>query len=79
MNRTLKCAYNQENRIHFSVKLTDAKKIQKLKALGLTVTEKEDECEIEIYIVNPIHDRNTWFSVMKRAQRIIYEDFCMIF
>lgn len=73
MNRTLECAYNQENRIHFSVKLTDAKKIQKLKALGLTVTEKENG-KIEIYS-QPYSDRNTWFSVMKRAQRIIYGRF----
>ena len=73
MSKTLSCAYSQKNSIYLSVKLTDAKKIQSLKALGLTVIEKSNG-KVEIYS-EPYPNRDTWFSVMKKAQKIIYGSF----
>lgn len=73
MSKTLSCAYSQKNSIYLSVKLTDAKKIQSLKALGLTVIEKSNG-KVEIYS-EPYPNRDTWFSIMKKAQKIIYGSF----
>lgn len=73
MSKTLSCAYSQKNSIYLSVKLTDAKKIQSLKALGLTVIENSNG-KVEIYS-KPYPNRATWFSVMKKAQKIIYGSF----
>lgn len=73
MSKTLSCAYSQKNSIYLSVKLTDAKKIQRLKALGLTVIENSNG-KVEIYS-KPYPDRATWFAVMKKAQKIIYGSF----
>lgn len=73
MSKTLSCAYSQKNSIYLSVKLTDAKKIQSLKALGLTVIENSNG-KVEIYS-KPYPNRDTWFSIMKKAQKIIYGSF----
>lgn len=73
MSKTLSCAYSQKNSIYLSVKLTDAKKIQSLKALGLTVIENSNG-KVEIYS-KPYPNRATWYSDMKKAQKIIYGSF----
>lgn len=63
-------AYSQEDKIYLQVKLTDTKKIQRLKNLGLRVNPMNDDI---VGMSSPEYpDREMYYRVAKTVQMIIY-------